>query len=87
MQNPVNRSQDLHEAFHAFGEMSERLAESYRLLEERVSVLTEELAAARSERLQQLAEKERLANRLKLRRTTLVEKMRKYGLQRSDEVT
>jgi len=27
------------------------------------------------------------ANRLKLRRTTLVEKMRKYGLQRSDEVT
>ena len=27
------------------------------------------------------------ASRLKLRRTTLVEKMRKYGLQRSDEVT
>lgn len=27
------------------------------------------------------------ANRLKLRRTTLVEKMRKFGLQRSDEVT
>ncbi|MEJ2573748.1 MAG: sigma-54 dependent transcriptional regulator [Gammaproteobacteria bacterium] len=27
------------------------------------------------------------ANRLRLRRTTLVEKMRKYGLQRSDEVT
>ncbi|HHM04477.1 MAG TPA: sigma-54-dependent Fis family transcriptional regulator [Gammaproteobacteria bacterium] len=27
------------------------------------------------------------ANRLKLRRTTLVEKMRKYGLQRSDETT
>lgn len=27
------------------------------------------------------------ANRLKLRRTTLVEKMRKYGLQRSDEAT
>lgn len=27
------------------------------------------------------------ATRLKLRRTTLVEKMRKYGLQRSDEVT
>jgi two-component system sensor histidine kinase FlrB len=64
MQNPVNRTQDLHEAFHAFGELSERLTESYRLLEERVSVLTEELAAARSERLQQLAEKERLANRL-----------------------
>ena len=27
------------------------------------------------------------ANRLRLRRTTLVEKLRKYGLQRSDEVT
>ena len=27
------------------------------------------------------------ANRLKLRRTTLVEKMRKYGLQRGEEVT
>jgi two-component system, sensor histidine kinase FlrB len=60
----VNRGQDLHEAFHAFSEMSERLTESYRVLEERVAVLTEELAAARSERLQQLAEKERLANRL-----------------------
>lgn len=64
MQNPVNRKQDLHEAFHAFSELSERLSESYRLLEERVAVLTKELAAARSERLQQLAEKERLANRL-----------------------
>lgn len=64
MQNPVNRTQDLHEAFHAFSELSERLTESYRLLEERVAVLTEELTAARSERLQQLAEKERLANRL-----------------------
>ena len=29
----------------------------------------------------------RAANRLKLRRTTLVEKMRKYGLQRNEEVT
>lgn len=63
-QNPVNRTQNLHEAFAAFSELSERLSESYRLLEERVSVLTAELAAARSERLQQLAEKERLANRL-----------------------
>ena len=60
----ANRGQDLHDAFHAFSEISERLTESYRDLEERVAVLTEELAAARSERLQQLAEKERLANRL-----------------------
>lgn len=61
----VNRGQDLHEAFHAFNEISERLTASYRILEERVAVLTDELAAARSERLQQLAEKERLANRLR----------------------
>jgi two-component system sensor histidine kinase FlrB len=58
------RDQELHEAFNAFSEISERLTESYRILEERVAVLTEELAAARSERLQQLAEKEVLANRL-----------------------
>ena len=64
-QNPVNRSQDLHEAFHVFSQISERLTESYRGLEERVAVLTKELAAARSERLQQLAEKEQLANRLR----------------------
>lgn len=64
MHNPVNRSHDLHEAFHAFSQLSERLTESYRQLEERVAELNDELAAARSERLQQLAEKERLANRL-----------------------
>ena len=55
---------ELHEAFHAFSEISERLTESYRDLEERVAILTGELASARSERLKQLAEKERLANRL-----------------------
>lgn len=56
--------QELHEAFNAFSEISERLTESYRILEERVAILTQELAEARSERLQQLAEKECLANRL-----------------------
>jgi two-component system sensor histidine kinase FlrB len=62
----ANRGQqDLHEAFHVFSEISERLTASYRNLEERVAILTEELAAARSERLEQLAEKERLANRLR----------------------
>jgi len=63
-EKPEHRGQELHEAFHAFSEISERLTESYRVLEERVAVLTQELAAARSERLQQLAEKEILANRL-----------------------
>lgn len=67
----ANRSQDLEDAFHVFSQVSERLAESYRLLEDRVAVLTEELAAARHERLQQLAEKERLANRLQLLLETL----------------
>ena len=61
---PQHRGHELHEAFNAFREISEHLTESYRVLEERVATLTEELAAARSERLQQLAEKERLANRL-----------------------
>ena len=56
MGKAINRGQELHEAFHAFSEMSERLTASYRVLEERVAVLTAELAAARSERLQQLAE-------------------------------
>lgn len=64
-------SQNLEDAFHIFSEVSERLAESYHLLERRVTELTDELAAARHERLQQLAEKERLANRLQLLLETL----------------
>ncbi len=67
----ANRSQDLEDAFNVFSQVSERLAESYRLLEDRVAVLTDELAAARHERLEQLAEKERLANRLQLLLETL----------------
>ena len=63
-ENTVDRSQDLHKAFNFFSEISDRLTKSYRELEERVAVLTQELASARNERLLQLAEKERLANRL-----------------------
>ena len=58
------RSQELEDAFALFNRMSKQLEESYQVLETRVADLSEELAAARSERLQQLAEKERLANRL-----------------------
>lgn len=58
------RERALAEAFAAFNRLSEDLAKSYRELELRVEQLSEELAAARSERLVQLAEKERLANRL-----------------------
>lgn len=58
------RERALAEAFAAFNQLSEDLAKSYRELERRVEQLSAELAAARSERLVQLAEKERLANRL-----------------------
>lgn len=60
----AGRSQELEDAFALFTRMSKQLEASYQVLENRVADLSEELAAARSERLQQLAEKERLANRL-----------------------
>lgn len=54
----------LTQVFEAFNELSVQLAGSYKELERRVESLTRELAEARSERLEQLAEKERLAERL-----------------------
>ena len=57
-------AQDLAGAFQFFTQVSEQLAASYRVLEERVVQLTAELATARSERLTHLTEKEYLANRL-----------------------
>ncbi len=65
--NPSNQA--LAEAFAAFNQHSLQLDQSYRELEQRVTQLNAELAAARSERLQQLAEKEALADRLQ----TLIE--------------
>ncbi len=62
--NSIEQARNLEQAFSAFNRMSVQLESSYRDLENRVSALNEELAAARSERLQQLAEKERLADRL-----------------------
>ena len=61
---PTHQAQGLEDAFHVFTQVSEQLSASYLVLENRVAQLTDELAAARSERLLQLAEKERLANRL-----------------------
>lgn len=67
---PLARSDDrsklreLEQAFAAFNATSAQLQEAYRELEQRVVVLSAELAEARSERLAQLAEKERLADRL-----------------------
>jgi two-component system sensor histidine kinase FlrB len=54
----------LQDAFEVFNALSENLSRSYAELESQVVRLSDELAAARSERLQTLMEKERLANRL-----------------------
>jgi len=59
-QNP----QQLLAAFEQFGRLSEQLQQSYQELDERAAGLTRELAAAKDERLKQLAEKEKLADRL-----------------------
>ncbi|VAW72090.1 Flagellar sensor histidine kinase FleS [hydrothermal vent metagenome] len=60
------KAEELESAFSTFNALSAQLAESYQALEHRVSVLTEELNKSRHERERQLAEKERLANRLSL---------------------
>ncbi|WP_122445876.1 sensor histidine kinase [Pseudomonas viridiflava] len=54
----------LEQAFSLFNQMSAQLADSYGHLEARVTELKGELAQAGVQRLQELAEKERLANRL-----------------------
>ncbi|MEW6354649.1 MAG: ATP-binding protein [Pseudomonadota bacterium] len=59
-----NAAQGLEYAFQTFNQVSEQLSASYQILEARVAELNEELNAARSERLLQLAEKEHLANSL-----------------------
>ncbi|NOY66538.1 MAG: PAS domain-containing sensor histidine kinase [Gammaproteobacteria bacterium] len=63
-QHTTNQAEYLEQAFDTFNKMSVQLESSYRDLEDQVGVLTHELAAARGERLTQLAEKERLADRL-----------------------
>jgi two-component system sensor histidine kinase FlrB len=62
-ENPQQRKQ-LEDAFQVFNQVSEQLADSYHQLQQRVHQLNNELASARDERLIQLAEMERLANRL-----------------------
>jgi two-component system sensor histidine kinase FlrB len=61
---PSSQAKQLEQAFQAFSQMSEKLEGSYHKLEDRVAQLTNELSAVHSERMQQLAEKERLADRL-----------------------
>lgn len=57
-------NQQLEQAFHVFNEVCQQLEASYRVLENRVAELNRELAAAHDARMQQLVEKERLADRL-----------------------
>ncbi|MCB1697940.1 MAG: PAS domain-containing protein [Pseudomonadales bacterium] len=55
---------ELEQAFEVFNRVSVELDTTYRELESKVDGLSRELAAARSARLKELAEKERLAHRL-----------------------
>ena len=55
---------ELEEAFEVFSRVSHELDTTYRELESKVAALTAELTNTRSARLRELAEKERLANRL-----------------------
>lgn len=60
----LQNRQGLEQAFSQFNQMSSQLNDSYSLLEARVSELKGELAVVSAQRMQELAEKERLANRL-----------------------
>ena len=60
---PVRR-EGLEQAFSLFNQMSTQLTDSYSLLEARVTELKGELAVVSAQRMAELAEKERLANRL-----------------------
>lgn len=59
-----DKAEALADAFALFSEMSEQLTDSYRQLEQRVAELNDELTEVTHQRLQELAEKERLAHRL-----------------------
>ncbi|MES2823855.1 MAG: ATP-binding protein [Pseudomonadota bacterium] len=57
-------NQDLKSAFELFNQMSQQLTDSYYLLENRVAELNQELTSVADQRLKDLAEKEKIANRL-----------------------
>lgn len=63
-QTALANKRELESAFRTFNQISEQLAASYHALEEQVAQLTAELAHAQDQRIQQLSEKERIANRL-----------------------
>lgn len=60
---PAFREQALTDAFQAFNQLSEHLADSYQTLERRVADLDAQLNTARDERMAEWQEKERLASR------------------------
>ena len=64
-------AEQLTSAFELFNQHSDTLERSYRDLQVRVETLTEELTRARSARLDELIEKERLSQRLSLLLETL----------------
>ena len=59
-----DKSEDLQTAFELFNQMSQQLTDSYFLLENRVAELNQELNSVADQRLKELAEKEKIANRL-----------------------
>lgn len=66
LQVPVEQQSRAHleQTFELFSQMSSQLNQSYSLLEARVTELKGELALVSAQRMQELAEKERQANRL-----------------------
>ena len=58
------KQQQLENAFLVFNQVSEQLTDSYQQLQNQVAQLSQELAETHTDRLCQLTEKERLANRL-----------------------
>lgn len=62
-QEPTSRA-SLEQAFARFNQMSTQFSESYSMLEDRVAELKGQLALISAQRMQELAEKERLAQRL-----------------------
>ena len=59
------KGQDLKSAFDMFNEMSQQLTDSYFMLENRVAELNQELITVADQRMQELAEKEKLPTALR----------------------
>lgn len=67
----LTNKNDLQEAFNLFNQVSRQLSDSYQQLEDRVAHLTAELNSVTAKRMEELAEKERIAERLESLLTVL----------------